>query len=131
MKTALALVLTAVAFTGPATAHQSVAVTRGGGHSSTTITVPFGKPARFNNLLIRSVEVVEDSRCPRYVTCVWRGRLKVRFALSHGQTLTLEDNKPMKFAGGTLTLLGATPLSGRGEKIPLQAYNFQLRFERG
>ena len=31
---------------------------------------------------IRFVDVVEDSRCPEDVTCVWEGRAKVRLAAS-------------------------------------------------
>jgi hypothetical protein len=84
-----------------------------------------------NRLELRPVEILEDSRCPRYVTCVWRGRITVKFAVRGAQPIVLENDKPMPFGGGTLTLVGASPLSNRGEKIPHQSFRFQLRYTRG
>ena len=37
-----------------------------------------GQVAILNELKIRPIEVVEDSRCPTQVQCVWAGRLVVR-----------------------------------------------------
>ena len=108
-----------------------MAVATGGGRSSVSLTVPFGQSVQLNRLHLRPVEIVEDSRCPRYVTCVWRGRITVKFTVRGGKPIVLENDKPMAFGGGNLTLLGASPLSNRGEKIPPQSYRFQLRYTRG
>lgn len=93
-----------------------------------TVTVPFGKPARINRQVYRPVAIIEDSRCPRFVTCVWRGRLVVEFA-NGNQKIRLEDGKPLAIPGGRLTLVSGTPHSQRGETFPPQEYRFQLRFE--
>lgn len=125
----IGLLLTASA---PAAAQSvAVATTSGGaGRSSITVTVPFGQAARINRESFRPVAIIEDSRCPTRVTCVWRGRLVVEFAHGRSHRIRLEDGKPLGISGGRLTLVGATPRSQRGETIPPQSYRFQLRFER-
>lgn len=91
--------------------------------------VRLGQEARLPGLRIRPLAVVEDSRCPRLVTCVWRGRLRITAAVN-GQKLTLDNGVPIRVAKGRLTLVDATPFSQRGEAIPPGAYRFELRFER-
>jgi hypothetical protein len=88
-----------------------------------------GQPARLPNLRITALTVVEDSRCPRLVTCVWRGRLRIT-AMVNGKKLTIDNGVPVRVAGGRLTLVDATPLSQRGERIPPDAYRFELRYQR-
>ena len=130
MRTALLLASIVAALPAGASAQQSIAVTRGGAHSVVSMTVFMGRSARLNRWTFTPVKVLEDSRCPRMVTCVWRGRLKVEFAVRGGPNVTLEDNKPVPFGGGTLTLIGGQPVSQRGEKIDPRTYRFQLRYER-
>ena len=85
---------------------------------------------RINRQVYRPVAIVEDSRCPTRVTCVWRGRLVVDFETDGRKRIRLEDGKPLAVDGGRLTLVSATPRSQRGETIPPRSYRFQLRFER-
>lgn len=129
MKSLAPLVLLA-AVPAPALAQQAIALVSGGGHSQITLTVPFGQVVQFNQLQLRPVQIVEDSRCPPGVRCVWQGRIVARFALAGGATVDLENGKPVAIAGGRLTLVGAAPMSRPGEKIPPAAYRFTLRFER-
>ena len=114
-------------------AAQSIAVatTSGGPHSrsSVTVTAAFGQPVRINQMILRPVAIVQDSRCPANVNCVWAGQLIVEFATG-GDRLRLEMGKPLAIAGGRLTLLGASPDPIAGKPIPPQSYRFQLRFER-
>lgn len=130
MRTMLLLAAIAAAAPAAAVAQQSLAIATGRGHSVMTVTAAIGQSVGLNRWTLTPVKVLEDSRCPRFVTCVWRGRLKVEFAVRGGPPVVLEDNKPVPFGGGSLTLLGGQPLSNRGEKIDLRAYRFQLRFER-
>lgn len=37
-----------------------------------------GQPRRFGTVLVTPLKVIEDSRCPIHVTCIWAGRLVVR-----------------------------------------------------
>ena len=115
-------------------AAQSVAVatTSGGPHSrsSVTVTAAFGQAVRVNQLVLRPVAIVQDSRCPANVNCVWAGELVVEFATTGGDRLRLEMGKPLAIAGGRLTLLSASPQPVAGKPIPPQSNRFQLRFER-
>lgn len=128
MKTVLGFALCALVV--PASAQQAAVATSGGGRSSMSLTVPIGRTVRFNNAQLTPVEVLEDSRCPRFVTCVWRGRIKVKFTVRGGQPIVLENDKPFAFGKGTLTLVGASPVSSRGEKVPPRSYRFQVRYDR-
>jgi len=120
----------AAALPAAAGAQQSVAIATGHGHSVVSTTAAMWQTVRLNRWTFTPVKVLEDSRCPRMVTCVWRGRLKVEFAVRGGPPVILEDNQPVSFGGGTLTLLGAQPLSQHGEIVPIRAYRFQIRYER-
>ena len=115
-------------------AAQSVAVatTSGGPHSrsSVSVTASFGRPVRINQMVLRPVAIVQDSRCPANVNCVWAGQLIVEFATAGRNRVRLEMGKPLVIAGGRLTLLGASPQPIAGKPIPPNQYRFQLRFER-
>ena len=76
---------------------------------------------------LRFVDVVEDSRCPTGVTCVWGGRAKVRLSASDpdgneaSQVLTLAydgmttDESPEWTVGGVVVeLLALNPYPGSG-----------------
>ena len=115
-------------------AAQSVAVatTSGGPHSrsSVTLTAAFGQPVRINQMVLRPVAIIQDSRCPANANCVWAGQLIVELAAARGDPIRLEMGKPLPIAGGRLTLLGAQPEPIAGKAIPPSSYNFTLRFER-
>jgi hypothetical protein len=115
-------------------AAQSVAVatTSGGPHSrsSVMVTAAFGQPVRINQMVLRPVAIVQDSRCPANVNCVWAGQLTVEFATAGRDRIRLEMGKPLAIAGGRLVLLGANPEPIAGKPIPPQSYRFRLRFER-
>jgi hypothetical protein len=102
----------------PAEAASSTAVTR------------LGETVRLGPIRVTPVSIVEDSRCPRMVSCVWRGRLRIRAVVQGRGPVTLDDGVPLAVAGGRLTLLDAVPLSQHGEVPPPRAYRFRLRFER-
>lgn len=74
---------------------------------------------------LQFLDVVEDSRCPEGVTCVWEGRAKVRLSasnpqgLSATQVLTLpyagmtdEDSAVWDVGGVVVELLDVLPMSG-------------------
>ena len=96
---------------------------------SATAQARLGQPIRLANLAVRPLRVIEDSRCPRMVTCAWRGRLRLEVAVN-GRVMTIDDGKAVAAGGGSLTLVNATPLSQRGERVPLGAYRFTLNFKR-
>lgn len=115
-------------------AAQSVAVatTSGGGHSrsSVSVTAAFGRAVRINDMVLRPVAVVLDSRCPANVNCVWAGQLIVELETATRTRIRLEQGKPLPIGGGRLTLAGASPQPRAGATIPPASYRFQLRFEK-
>jgi len=80
------------------------------------VEVRLGGTARLGNLSVRPLAVLEDSRCPRDVTCIWAGRLRLRVALVPGREIELTLGEPHALPGGagpggagTLTLVAAAP----------------------
>lgn len=83
-------------------------------------SVGLGETARLGRVTVRPIEVVEDSRCPADVLCVWAGRLRLRVAISGVRgdaVLTLRE--PYRVPGrGTLTLVSVAPDRWRSEPPP-------------
>ena len=42
-----------------------------------SVRIPIGKAVHLKNATIKFVKVLEDSRCPKDVTCVWEGQARV------------------------------------------------------
>jgi hypothetical protein len=97
-------------------------------------TAALGEMAYANGLHVRPIAVVEDSRCPANVVCVWAGRLVVRSEVRGGtwrKTLDLELGKPRQVADGALTLVAATPAKIAGTSTDPRAYRFTFDFRGG
>ncbi|MCG2420265.1 hypothetical protein K8089_14645 [Aequorivita sp. F47161] len=63
------------------------------------VKVPKGDTVVLKGVSIKFMEVVEDSRCPTGVDCIWAGRAKVKVAVtSNGKTeekiLTFGETRP-------------------------------------
>ncbi|MCH9659725.1 MAG: hypothetical protein K0U54_02315 [Bacteroidetes bacterium] len=46
------------------------------------MAIPLGTTIEIDDLLIEFVEVLEDSRCPKDVQCVWAGQAKVKLSVT-------------------------------------------------
>ncbi len=69
-----------------------------------------GETVRLGDLSVRPIAVLEDSRCPSDVQCVWAGRLRLRAAISGVGETELILGQPFALpGGGTLTLVAAAP----------------------
>ena len=99
----------------------------------TTPTADAGPSARIgeiaytNGLRVKPVAVIEDSRCPALVRCVWAGRLVVRAEVIGGswrQSRDLELGKPQQIADGALTLVRAEPQKATPGEIARGVYRF-------
>ena len=87
-----------------------------------------------NGLKVRPIAVVEDSRCPALVRCVWAGRLVVRAEVIGGswrEQRDLELGKPQQIADGSLTLISAAPQKAAPGRIDPRAYRFTFDFQGG
>ena len=97
-------------------------------------TAGIGQVAYTNGLRVRPVAVVEDSRCPVDVQCVWAGRMVVRSEVIGGswhETRDLELGKSQQIADGALTLVAAVPQKKAGTAIDPRSYRFTFRFDGG
>ncbi|MFM5892811.1 MAG: hypothetical protein ACKOQM_00035 [Novosphingobium sp.] len=82
---------------------------------------------------VEPLRVIEDSRCPKDVSCVWAGRLVLDARVrDHGrvQTVKLTLGLPQKIRSGRLTLDQVTPDRGT-RRVNARQYRFGLSFAPG
>src|SRR5688572_11066632 len=91
----------------------------------------FGQIARAGALTVRPLELLEDSRCPALVRCVWQGRVRIRAEIRDSagrQPREITLGEPLRVEGGTLTLVSVEPAKlAPGETRPAD-YRFEFRF---
>lgn len=83
---------------------------------------------------VTPLRVLEDSRCPSNVRCVWAGRvvLSVRIDLgSRSETREIASNAPIQVADGTLALVSIAPERIHGTAAKPLDYRFGFRFAGG
>ncbi len=93
----------------------------------------FGQVARAGGLTVRPLELLEDSRCPALVRCIWQGRVRIRAEIRdsagrHSRELTLGE--PLPVDGGMLTLVSVEPPKLAPGETRSAEYRFEFRFER-
>ena len=93
-------------------------------------TAPLGEYANIDGVAVRPLEVLEDSRCPTLVQCVWAGRVRIRAEISGGGTRELTLGEPAAVGGGTLTLVDVRPGKRQAQEIARRDYQFTFRFQR-
>ena len=96
-------------------------------------TAGLGQVANVENLRIKPVRVIEDSRCPINAVCVWAGRLVVRTEIDSGagaETADLVLGTPFDFGGVTVTLVEAQPSKLAGAPIKPSGYHFTFAVSR-
>jgi hypothetical protein len=75
-----------------------------------TVEVRLGGTGRLGDISVRPLAVMEDSRCPSDVACVWAGRLRLRAAVSGVGETELLLGQPLALPGGaSLILVAAAP----------------------
>lgn len=63
-----------------------------------------------DGLVVRPLEVVEDSRCPQNARCVWAGRLRLRVAVEGvGEREITLDEAAVQTPRGAFTLVAVSP----------------------
>ncbi len=93
-------------------------------------TAPLGEVANLDGITVRPLEVIEDSRCPALVRCVWAGRVRIRADVSGAGTRELTLGEPAAVSGGTLTLVDVRPGKRVPGAIPPRDYQFTFTFQR-
>jgi hypothetical protein len=87
-----------------------------------------GETVRLHNVPVTPVRVLEDSRCPERVSCVWAGRLRLSVRIGRA-TRELALGEPVPMVGGTLQLATVVPRPKREGTIAPGDYRFGFRFD--
>ena len=88
-----------------------------------------GQEAVVAGVRIRPLAIVEDSRCPVNVQCVWAGRLMILAEIDfHGGSEGFRGNltlgQPFTYGAETVTLVAAEPPKTAGVATDPRAYRF-------
>ena len=98
-----------------------------------TPTAGFDHVANVGPLRVRPLELIEDSRCPTNVQCVWTGRVTIRAEIEGGagaEVAPLTLGSPLDLGGYTMTLTKVEPSKFEGKPISQDDYRFTFAFER-
>lgn len=99
-----------------------------------TAGLALGQRGYADGPIVTPIALIEDSRCPANVVCVWAGRVIVRVKVETGPSPVMLDltlNEPKPVADGTITLTGVTPHPKTGEATAPERYRFKLTFAGG
>lgn len=89
--------------------------------------VAIGETVPVGTLAASPRSVVEDSRCPDNVQCVWAGRLVVSTRIDGegwSETVPLTLGEPYSVQGRTITLVSGRPEKFSERKRPRNEYRF-------
>lgn len=113
-------------------------VTFASGQGSERLVVKNGeqKVSRAGRVTVKFVELIEDSRCPADVNCVWAGVAKIKVRLSRaGRSAVVElntmDKRSTVFQGYTVTLTELEPRQSTTSKYSPSAYEATFTVSKG
>ncbi|MDB5188083.1 MAG: hypothetical protein JWO50_603 [Candidatus Kaiserbacteria bacterium] len=95
--------------------------------TSSTVHTTVGQKVTGLGVTITPIEVVEDSRCPANVNCIWAGTVKVRTKITSAMgtsEMVLELGVPTTTEAEIVTLTEVTPQKVPQETIPISSYRF-------
>jgi hypothetical protein len=97
-------------------------------------TAAFGQKASVGAVRVTPLALIEDSRCPALVRCVWAGRLRIEALIEmRGGSEELRREmvlgEPVTLPEGRLTLVDATPGKRAEDPISPGAYRFAFRLD--
>ncbi len=141
MRALPSFLLVAVALSlGACQNNRSPAPTQDQGQAATgEITLRVGETTFVENIAIRFSGVLEDSRCPADVTCVWAGNARAELGVgpprgTQGPTEqvllnTMEGEKSGESWGLRVTLVDLTPAPMSTQPIPPESYLVRVKVE--
>ncbi|MET0181180.1 MAG: hypothetical protein ABW194_11975 [Novosphingobium sp.] len=90
----------------------------------------FGDTVAVGSIRVRPLNLVEDSRCPRPVQCIWAGRVRIDARLvgsGRAQTRTLMLGEAAQVGRSSVTLAEVLPPRSAGVGIARADYRFTFR----
>ncbi len=94
-----------------------------------TVTARIGQTVEALDVSITPLELVDDSRCPQGVQCIWAGTVHLRAKLVSGMgtsEVTFEIGQSITTEAEFVTLTGVSPSPKTGESISPSDYRFTL-----
>lgn len=111
----------------------SACVTTGEAESNGS-NVRLGQIAYVDGPRIKPVELLEDSRCPTNVQCIWAGRVRLKMLWikpSGNHEFELISGEPEPLADGAITLTSVMPDTVTDRPIRPEDYRFSFEFKGG
>lgn len=97
--------------------------------------VALGQKAYVDGPLVQPVELLEDSRCPAKLQCVWAGRVRVKMLwirpTGENQTFEVTLGEATSLADGAIRLDSVRPEKRADAPVRPEDYRFTLRFVGG
>ena len=94
-----------------------------------------GQTAPVDGPQITPLSLIEDSRCPAQVSCVWAGQVRVTVRVPNGgggsKVVEVASRRPVPVADGTLELVEVRPTRRTEAAIPPGDYRLGFRFSGG
>ena len=94
----------------------------------------FGETVNVGGPRVTPVALLEDSRCPQGVQCVWAGRVRITARIATGAGTTTRElisGQPVTVADGALTLVEVQPARRANTVTAPADYRFGFRFAGG
>jgi len=89
------------------------------------VSIAVGQSGAVSGVTLTALELLEDSRCPVDVQCIWAGTVRVRAALdAMSRDFVFVLGEPQAVNGKTVTLVAVTPLPTAGVAIEPAEYRF-------
>lgn len=82
---------------------------------------------------VTPIEVLEDSRCPEGVQCIWAGTVRIRATLSSGMGTASQEfklNESVTTEAETITLVDVTPKKDKSTTTKPGDYRFVFVIEK-
>lgn len=106
---------------------------------SCKLTIPFGKQRilRKDNLRVKFLDVVEDSRCPKGANCIWAGSVTVKLQVMLSgkppkiiELSTLDGRETVEYEGFSVTLIRVLPYPQANEAFHESLYRVELEISK-
>lgn len=101
-------------------------------HDDGTSRARLGQTVQVSGVNVTPLEVLEDSRCPANVQCVWAGRLRLKArveAIGASSEHELTVGEAQDIGSGTLTITDVRPARVDGRTIWPEDYRFGFSYE--
>lgn len=97
-----------------------------------SVNLGINEVAVFEKITIKPLAILEDSRCPVGVNCIWAGRIRLQIEIIKNEETTLENlelNSSAVTAHELITLIAVAPTAKEGQKINPEDYRFDIKVE--